>query len=365
MPSLTVPQIPRYIFPPTTKEKLDYADLAVIDFSEAHDAKGRAELVIQVSEAIQTHGFFYIINHGYTPAQVFHSNGLSRANGVLLCVDADEQRSYIAKISETGSFQGYKPRQYWHIDDGVHDQLDQYAVNRDVTKREHPEALRPLLGEIGAFARHTHFNVLHQILRLLALGLELPEDTLVNLHGFSSVGESYVRMMKYYPRSQTDELKTKNVWLKGHTDMGSITVLYSQPISALQVLGRDGKWKWIKHIENALVINTGDAMEFLSGGYYRATIHRVVQPPIDQQNHPRLGLFYFAMTDDNVKLAPLADSPVLKRFGIVRGSDDDAPTMEAWRKGRTSAYGQTQLKAATEDNVEEELINGVVVKHYN
>ena len=27
--------------------------------------------------------------------------------------------------------------------------------------------------------------------RLLAIGLELPEETLVNLHGYSSVGETY------------------------------------------------------------------------------------------------------------------------------------------------------------------------------
>lgn len=91
-----------------------------------------------------------------------------------------------------------------------------------------------------------------------------------------------------------------------------------------------------------------------------------MQPPTDQQNYPRLGLFYFAMTDDNVKLAPLTDSPVLKRVGIVRRSNDgDAPTMEEWRKERTSAYGQTQLKAIAEGKVEEEFIKGVVVKHYN
>jgi len=143
--------------------------------------------------------------------------------------------------------------------------------------------------------------------------------------------------------------------------------LYSQPVAALQILGRDGKWKWIKHIENALVINAGDSLEFLSGGYYKATIHRVVQPPTDQRNCTRLGLFYFAMTDDAVKLVPFADSPVLQRVGIVRRCDDaDAPTMEAWRRGRTSAYGQSQLKKASEEGkVEEEVINGVVVKHYN
>ena len=121
----------------------------------------------------------------------------------------------------------------------------------------------------------------------------------------------------------------------------------------------------MRHIPNALVVNAGDGMEFLSGGFYRATIHRVVQPPADQRGHTRVGAFYFAMTDDDVKLAPLKESPVLQRVGIVRRfEDEDAPTTEQWRRGRTSAYGQSELKKKDE-NVEEEVINGVVVKHYN
>jgi len=215
MPSLTVPFTPRYISPPATQEKLDYADLAVIDLSKAQDATGRAELAVQVSEAMKTHGFFYVINHGYTSSQTERMFDI--ADVPFSSVESDEKRMYTAKMKETGSYQGYKPRQYWHIDNGVHDQLEHYNINRDVTKRQHPEAVRPFLSEIEAFARHTHFNVLHPILRLLALGLELPEDALVDLHGFSSVGETYVRFMKYYPRSQAEELKTKNVWLKGHT----------------------------------------------------------------------------------------------------------------------------------------------------
>lgn len=106
-------------------------------------------------------------------------------------------------------------------------------------------------------------------------------------------------------------------------------------------------------------------MEFLSGGYYRATIHRVVQPPPDQRGYTRLGVFYFVMTDDDVKLNPHAESRVLQQHGIQRRfNDGDTPTMEQWRRGRTSAYGKTDLKKA-EGGVEEEVINGVVVKHYN
>lgn len=90
-----------------------------------------------------------------------------------------------------------------------------HIVNRDVTKRSHPEAVCPFIPEIASFARHNHFNILHPILRyasglrnslalnvysrltrLVARGLELPEDTLVDTHKFDADGETYVRFMK-------------------------------------------------------------------------------------------------------------------------------------------------------------------------
>ena len=109
-------------------------------------------------------------------------------------------------------------------------------------------------------------------------------------------------------------------------------------------------------------------MDMLTGGFYKPTIHRVVQPPPDQRAYTRLGVFYFAMCDDAVRLAPLAASPVLQRVGIARRfADNEAPTMEEWRRGRTAAYGQSELKkaGAGEEGVEEEVIGGVVVRHYN
>lgn len=114
-------------------------------------------------------------------------------------------------------YEGYKPRQTWRIAENVHDQIEHYNMNRHVNKRSHPEVVRPYTRDLDHFARHNHFNVLHPILRLLALGLELPEDTLVNQHSFDVEGESSVRFMKYYPRSSEEEKKTNNVWLKGHT----------------------------------------------------------------------------------------------------------------------------------------------------
>ena len=106
-------------------------------------------------------------------------------------------------------------------------------------------------------------------------------------------------------------------------------------------------------------------MEMLSGGFYKATIHRVIQPPADQRGCTRLGLFYFGLANDDVRLLPVAQSPVLQRVGITRKiPDEDAPTQEEYRIARTKAYGLSELKRK-DAVVEEQVLVGVVVKHYN
>lgn len=49
---------------------MDYAELPVINLAKAVTPEGRAELAVQVRDAMVNQGFFYAINHGYTPSQV-------------------------------------------------------------------------------------------------------------------------------------------------------------------------------------------------------------------------------------------------------------------------------------------------------
>ncbi|KAH9934538.1 Clavaminate synthase-like protein [Epithele typhae] len=366
MPATTIPAVPRYIPASPTQEALQWADLPILDLSTASTPEGRAELAPVARDAMHTHGFVYIVNHGISQAQ--NDRIFDIADVPFSQVSEDEKKQLVGNIKETGLYRGYKLREYWHIDNGVRDQIEHFNMHRAIDDRqEYPKALLPLLPEIRAFCEHNHYKILHPILQLLARGMELPEDTFVDMHRFDAPGQTWARFMKYYPRCEDDEVKSKNVWLKGHTDYGSITILWSQPVTALQILSPDGKWRYVKHMDNALVVNVGDALEMLSGGFYKATIHRVVQPPVDQHGRERLGTFYFALTDDAVKLVPLVDSPVLRRPGVEvkrRCADADAPTMAAWRQARTRAYGQTVL-TKREGGIEEEVLDGLVVRHYN
>ncbi|PIL28651.1 hypothetical protein GSI_08693 [Ganoderma sinense ZZ0214-1] len=363
MPAPTIPPVAHYEPAPETKEKIEYAAVPIIDFSKVHTSEGSAELVPQVRDAMRTYGFMCVINHGLTQAQ--YHRMIDIADIPFSQVPEDEQTKFDSKTKENGSYKGYKPRQYWHIENGVRDQTHRYATVRPGFEQEHPAALQPFIPEMHTFMEHNQFNVLHPILRLLALGLELPEETLVERHRFEAEGMTFLGFAKYFPRSVEEEEKTKNVWMKGHTDSGTISLLWNQPVVALQIMGPDRKWRYVKYIPNSVIVNAGDAMEMLSGGYYKAAIHRVFQPPRDQHGYTRLSLFYFAYADDDVRLVPFKVSPVLQRVGITRKCvDEDAPTMRAWRSIRASTYGNS-VTERKENGVEEEVLNGMVVKHYN
>lgn len=59
-----------------------------------------------------------------------------------------------------------------------------------------------------------------------------------------------------------------------HSDMGSLTLLFRQPVAALQVLTKEGTWKWVKPQTDALTVNIADALQFLTGEYPKGSHNR-------------------------------------------------------------------------------------------
>ena len=49
---------------------MDYADLPILDLSKTATPEGRLALAKQACDAMSNYGFFYVSNHGLTPAQV-------------------------------------------------------------------------------------------------------------------------------------------------------------------------------------------------------------------------------------------------------------------------------------------------------
>ncbi|KAI0819384.1 hypothetical protein BC628DRAFT_1038124 [Trametes gibbosa] len=120
MPAPTTPFAPRFVPVPLTKEDLEWADLPIVDFSNAGTPQGRAALTPQVCHAMRTSGFMYIINHGLSQAQ--NDRIFDIADVPFTRVSEEEMQRYTSDI-KGGSYRGFKPRQFWEIENGVRDQI--------------------------------------------------------------------------------------------------------------------------------------------------------------------------------------------------------------------------------------------------
>jgi isopenicillin N synthase-like dioxygenase len=199
---------------------------------------------------------------------------------------------------------------------------------------DQPDLLKAHLPEIEAFQKALHANVVLPLLRLFAIVLQLPdEDYLVKQHTYEKKSEDHFRYMIYHSRTEAEWKEAKYGATGGHTDLGTVTLLFRQPVSGLQILGDDGNWTWVSAQPGTITVNLADTISHLTGGWLKSSVHRVVAPPEDQREYERTGLLYFARPHNDVQLLPITDSPVLQKAG-VKPRFDTIVTMEEWVRAK-------------------------------
>ena len=171
--------------------------------------------------------------------------------------------------------------------------------------------------------------------------------------------------MKYHARTPEENEKLNNVWVKGHTDFGSLTLLFRQPVAALQVRTPQETWKYVKPYPASITVNIADSLSFLTNGYLKSSIHRVVAPPPDQAHLDRLGVLYFVRPEDDLVLRPV-DSLLLERLGLKKEVDPQEPVLTAgeWVKARV-AKNVNKAGGSKETSGEQEIIKGVKARYYD
>lgn len=145
-------------------------------------------------------------------------------------------------------------------------------------------------------------EIVNLVLRILNTKLDLPKDTLTNMHRINSPSGDQVRWIKAPPQPISD----RRVALGQHTDFGSVTVLMNR-LGGLQVQlpGEKGEWVYVRPLPGHAIINLGDAMVKFTNGLLRSNIHRVNAPPGLQADSTRYSLVYFARPEDSVVLRRL------------------------------------------------------------
>ena len=107
------------------------------------------------------------------------------------------------------------------------------------------------------------------------------KDIKISNKAFSRIKTLSTLRFNYYPnQNKPVEISKQDGVALGcetHVDSGVFTVLYQDKKGGLQVQNRKNKkWYDVAFNKNALIVNTGLALEYLSKGKFKATNHRVL-----------------------------------------------------------------------------------------
>lgn len=110
-----------------------------------------------------------------------------------------------------------------------------------------------------------------------------------------------LRVLRYPPLTGDEEPGAQRA--AAHEDINFLTLLPASNECGLQLLSRSGEWTDVASDFGSLVINVGDMLQEVSGGYYRSTTHRVVNPSGDGALRSRVSLPLFLQPRPDIVLS--------------------------------------------------------------
>ncbi|KAH7096025.1 hypothetical protein FB567DRAFT_47775 [Paraphoma chrysanthemicola] len=349
-----------YVHPPETKEDLPWSELVTLDLEDYDRPGGKERLAKQLEHAVHHVGFFYVKNYGLSQEQVDRQFTLAKH---FFELPTSEKEKFEVNY-KAADYNGWRRPGRAVIGD-TKDNIEMYNFAKFTEhfkgKYDHPDLIKAHLPEIEVFQKALHANVVIPLLRLFAIVLQLPdEEYLVKQHTFEKKSEDHFRYMIYHPRTEEEWKAAKYGATGGHTDLGTVTLLFRQPVAGLQILGEDNNWTWVAPQPGTITVNLADTISHLTGGWLKSSVHRVVAPPEDQRQYERTGLLYFARPHNDTKLLPITESPVLEKAG-VKPRFDSIVTMEEWVRAKQNLQLNPEIlkkKYAERDDGKVEVLAG-------
>ena len=243
-------------------------------------------------DAFARTGFAVVSDHGIDAALIERANAATRA---FFALPEDVKRRYV--VPGGGGQRGLTAfgveaakghgkadlKEFWH-------------VGRELPPGHAYAGLMPpnlWPGEIPEFqeAVSALFDALDQtgakLLRAIAVHLGLEADF---FEGPVRDGNSILRLLHYPPVPP----ETAGAIRAGaHEDINVITLLLGAEEAGLQLLGKDGTWRYIDAPAGSLVCNVGDMLQRLTGHRLPSTSHRVVNPAPERMGVARYSTPFF------------------------------------------------------------------------
>jgi isopenicillin N synthase-like dioxygenase len=235
-----------------------------------------AQLRTRLREVAHEVGFFYLTGHGVPEALTRRVLDAARRLFALSQADKDA----VAMV-RSPHFRGYT-RLGGEVTRGEVDWREQIDIGpeRDpIGGPDQPDYLWlqgpnqwpagvPELPAVVAEWDAALATVSRTLLRHWAAALGSPDDVFED--AFARTPATLIKIVHYPATAASSQ------GVGAHRDSGVLTLLLAEPGSeGLQVRGRDGDWLDVPAVAGAFIVNIGELLEFATGGYLRATEHRV------------------------------------------------------------------------------------------
>jgi isopenicillin N synthase-like dioxygenase len=257
---------------------LGHGRIPLIELPLLESASDLRDISASLVNALQTSGFLLV--HSPSLTYDLQQRSLEVARTILIGENSDERSSKAALRGVVDH--PTDPKVYMMIEspDDIRNKCGKDSMAAATCLAEYWSALE---------------TVKRQVLRCIAIGLELDAEYFVRLH---SKNQSVLRLLHYYQtESEPGEGGSFTIRGKAHSDYGSITLLLTDGVPGLQAL-IDNEWTPVPHVRGALVVNIGSLLQDWTKGQLLATLHRVVSQ--GKEMAPRTSLAFFADPDEDV-----------------------------------------------------------------
>lgn len=109
-----------------------------------------------------------------------------------------------------------------------------------------------------------------------------------------------MKAMSYLPQEKRGGSDSAQMGVTAHCDWSWLTFLVQDQVGGLEAQDIEGHWRKVIPLPNSIVVNTGELLEIETGGFLRASPHRVINERIDRQR--------FSVP---VFINPALDAPIL------------------------------------------------------
>lgn len=170
-----------------------------------------------------------------------------------------------------------------------------------------------------------------------------PHERFESFHRPAHPSPDIVRLLKYHEHRVSPE--APYVPQVPHTDLGSLTFLFA-PSPGLQILRPDAdEWAYVQPRPCHAVVNLGDALSMLTGGFLRSSLHRV--GPLPGADMPERYSFAFLMRPENRIIMRPVKSPLITPIHYASWESQSSCTSGEWmaRKFGALRAGQTKENA--------------------